>query len=81
MSAPDVQGRVLELLAARAKTTGTLGPDTKIMAETNLDSVSVMDFVLELEDEFDVTVPLNRMAEIETVADLAGAIETLMNDN
>lgn len=81
MSAGAVQARVLELLAARAKTTGTLGPTTKIMAETNLDSVSVMDFVLELEDEFDVTVPLNRMAEIETVADLAEAIETLRQQN
>ena len=51
--------------------------ETSIVADTGLDSVSVMDFVLELEDEFDINIPLDRIAEVKTVADLAAAVREL----
>lgn len=51
--------------------------ETKILSDTTMDSVKVMDFILELEDEFDMTIPLNRLAEVETVGDLVYEIEKL----
>jgi acyl carrier protein len=39
-----------------------------------LDSLAVMDLMMELEEKFDVTIPLNLVAEIRTVGDLAEAI-------
>lgn len=53
-----------------------VGADRPITAETNilqdlsLDSVAVMDFIMQIETKFDTIIPLNRMAEIETVGDL-----------
>jgi len=76
-----VLDRVLELLAVRAKSKGPLKSDTRILADTNLDSVSVMDFVLELEDEFDVTIPLNQLADVETVGDLTDAVQKLRENS
>ncbi|MEM7237927.1 MAG: acyl carrier protein [Pseudomonadota bacterium] len=70
--------RIIEMLVAATKSEGPFTAETRILADTSFDSVNVLDFVLELEDEFDVTVPLNRMAEIETVGDLATAIQTLI---
>ena len=72
-----VMDRVLELLAERAKSNGPITSNTRILADTNLDSVSVMDFVLELEDEFDVTIPLNQLADVETVGNLTDAVQKL----
>ena len=69
--------RVLELLAERAKSNSPITSKPRILADTNLDSVSVMDFVLELEDEFDVTIPLNQLADVETVGDLTDAVQKL----
>jgi len=39
-----------------------------------------MDMVMELEDRFDVTMPLNRVAEIHTVDELTDAIAALRQD-
>lgn len=53
-----------------------LGPETDISTDLNIDSVTVMDFVMEVEDHFDIEVPLNLLAEIRTIAELAKVVET-----
>ena len=52
-----------------------LGPATDISTDLNIDSVTVMDFVMEVEDHFDIEVPLNVLAEIQTIAELAKVVE------
>ena len=52
-----------------------LQPTTDISSDLNIDSVSVMDFVMEVEDHFDIEIPLNVLSETRTVADLAKVVE------
>lgn len=54
-----------------------VGPDTNITKDLGLDSLAVMNFVMALEDRFDVSIPMDKLAEIETVNDLAAAIADL----
>lgn len=70
--------RVLEMLKTKVEGDRVLGPDSSVVADTGLDSVSVMDFVFELEDEFEITIPLDRIAEVKTVQDLATAVDGLI---
>ena len=49
---------------------GPITPDTHILHDLNLDSVAVMDVVMALETRFDTVIPMDRLAEIETVGDL-----------
>ncbi len=53
----------------------TLGPATDISTDLNIDSVTVMDFVMEVEDHFDIEVPLNVLSDIRTIAELAKVVE------
>jgi acyl carrier protein len=55
-----------------------LSADTDIPAELNIDSVGIMDFIMEVEDHFDVEIPLNVIAETRTVADLAEVVAKRM---
>ena len=41
------------------------------------DSLTVLDFVANVEDEFDVLISMNLQAEIETVGQLVDALERL----
>ena len=41
------------------------------------DSLTVMDFVAAIEDEFDIIITMNMQAEIETVGQLIDAVEKL----
>lgn len=52
-------------------------PQSSIMGDLGLDSLTVMNFVMWLEDEFDVSVPMDRMVGIETVTDLAETLQSL----
>lgn len=72
-----IQARVLELLEKKVGAERSIDLSSNVLEDTGLDSVSVMDFVMELEDEFDITMPLDRIAEVRTVADLANAVEAL----
>lgn len=47
-----------------------LKPETDISADLNIDSVSVMDFVMEVEDKYDIDIPLNVLSETRTMNDL-----------
>lgn len=51
-------------------------PATDISADLNIDSVTVMDFVMLVEDHFDIEIPLNALSETRTMADLASVVDT-----
>lgn len=73
----EIQTRVLELLGEKIDAGRRIDLTSSVIEDTGLDSVSVMDFVMELEDEFDITIPLDRTAEVRTVGDLANAVQVL----
>jgi len=51
-----------------------LTPDTDMTADLNIDSVSVMDFVMEVEDKYDIDIPLNVLSETRTMSDLVDVV-------
>ncbi|MFZ5790341.1 MAG: acyl carrier protein [Pseudomonadota bacterium] len=66
--------QVVALLEPFRKADSTITRETDIAQDLRLDSLAVMDLMMELEEKFDVTIPLNLVAEIRTVGDLAEAI-------
>ncbi len=50
---------------------------TTFQGDLEWDSLTVMDFVAAVEDEFDIIITMNRAAEIETVAQLIDAVGEL----
>ena len=51
--------------------------ETRFAQNLEWDSLTVMDFVASVEDEFDVLISMNRAAEIETVGELVEAVNQL----
>ena len=51
--------------------------DTVIAKDLTIDSLAIMDMVMELEDRFDVSIPMGVIAEIHTVDQLADTIRDL----
>lgn len=81
MAPTEIVVRVLDLLQTKAGSERRLTSASAIAVDSGLDSVSIMDFVLELEDEFDVTIPLDSLADVRTVSDLAGVVAKLRQEN
>ncbi len=51
--------------------------DTNLIEGLGLDSYKVLDLMLEVEDEFDISVPMNLLTDVHTVRDLAQLIEQI----
>lgn len=54
-----------------------LGDATTFATDLEWDSLTVMDFVAAVEDEFDIIITMNMQAEIETVGQLIDAVAKL----
>ena len=50
---------------------------TTFAGDLEWDSLTVMDFVAAIEDEFDIIISMNQQAEIENVGQLVDAVEKL----
>ena len=69
---------LIETLAANPRINRPVSAETAIVDDLALDSLAVMNFVMEIEDKLDVSVPLDRLADIRTVDDLARCLAELV---
>ncbi|WP_170003404.1 acyl carrier protein [Pseudopontixanthobacter vadosimaris] len=53
---------------------------TSFAGDLEFDSLTVMDFVAAIEDEFDIIISMNQQAEIETWAQLVDAVHAMRKD-
>ena len=56
-----------------------LSDATTFQHDLEWDSLTVMDFVAAVEDEFDILITMNMQAEIETVGQLVDVVEKLQS--
>ena len=52
-------------------------PDKELMADLGFDSLQILEFVGELEDHFNIAVPLNSLTHIRTVGQIVSEVRTL----
>ena len=55
----------------------TISDATTFAGDLEFDSLTVMDFVAEIEDSFDIIISMNAQAEIETYGQLIDAVVKL----
>ncbi len=65
-AAESVLGRSLQVTA-----------NSDIGRDLAVDSLNLMNIVMELEDKFDISIPLDRLAQVETVGDLSTLIDNI----
>ena len=52
----------------------TITADTNMVTELQLDSFQVMEFMLEVEDHYDIAIDLDSLSNIHTITDLAAVV-------
>ena len=69
--------KIVELIEPFNKKGVAITEATRFAQDLEWDSLTVLDFVANVEDEFDVIISMNMQAEIETVGQLVDALERL----
>ena len=73
----ETYSKIVALIEPFNKKGVEIGEDTRFAQDLEWDSLTVMDFVATVEDEFDILISMNRAAEIETVGQLVDAVRQL----
>ena len=71
---------VVKQLRPHAAKDVNISPQTIILSELGMDSLAIMDFVFDLEDALDLTIPEHRIAEVKSIADLVAAVYLLQKE-
>ena len=74
---PQILAKTLEMIEPFNKKGVEVTEATRFAADLEWDSLTVLDFVANIEDEFDVIITMNMQAEIESVGQLVDALEKL----
>jgi len=77
---PTIAETVSAQIAPFNKKGVTITEATTFQHDLEWDSLTVMDFVAAIEDEFDIMITMNMQAEIETVGQLIDAVATLQGN-
>jgi acyl carrier protein len=69
--------RIYEVLQPFVKPEVELTEDSELVTELGLTSLQVMTLIEHIEDDFDISVPLNILPDIRTLRDLANQLVKL----
>jgi acyl carrier protein len=79
MTPAEVETRIRALVEPFNKKGVAINDATTFANDLEFDSLTVMDFVAEIEDEFDVIISMNQQAEIENWGQLIAAVHKLQD--
>ncbi|TPW29944.1 acyl carrier protein [Pararhizobium mangrovi] len=74
----DISGEIISVLESVIDKPLDATSEKDLVSDLGMDSIALMNFSMALEDHFDVSIPLDRMAEVETLGDLSDTIENLL---
>ena len=73
-----LRDQIFGLIAPFNKKGVELTDATTFAGDLEFDSLTVMDFVAAIEDEFDIIISMNQQAEIETFGQLVDAVTKMV---
>jgi acyl carrier protein len=79
MDRAEVDERIRSLIEPFNKKGVAIADTTTFAGDLEFDSLTVMDFVAAIEDEFDIIISMNQQAEIESWGQLVDAVFRLQN--
>lgn len=71
-----IQDKVIALLTPYNHKGVEITRETAIMVDLEIDSVAVFDLIMEVEDAYEVTFPMETVSEMRTVGDLVDTIRS-----
>ena len=74
MDRTEVDNRIRAQIASFNKKDIKIDEETRFTDDLEFDSLTVMDFVAAIEDDFDIIISMNQQAEIETYGQLVDAV-------
>ena len=80
-SKEDVLAQLFKLVRPYSESPMTLREQTRLIEDVGLNSMKVMELVMQVEDHFDISVPLNILPDVQTIGEFAEQVQKLLKDS
>ena len=82
----EIENKIKDLLASYLESSGlpeleqhgAITGDTNLVSDFTLDSFQVMEFLMEMEESFDIMIDMNNLSNAHTVNELARVVDSLL---
>ena len=78
-SSTDIEHGVIEVLKNVSRRPIEPTSDSDLAADLGYDSLQILEVVAELEDRFDISIPLNDVPSVRTVGQVVAQVTALVN--
>jgi acyl carrier protein len=79
-TAETVQKEVIQILTPHVQAEAPLTESSHLVADLGIDSLGVMEVIADLEDKFKLHIPDEALRDVNTVADVTGAITSRLKN-
>lgn len=79
MDQAEIEQQLIALIQPLLDQPTNIAPDTDLVQEVGLPSLKVMELIVEVEDTYDISYPLNQLQDVRTVQDLASSVRQLIS--
>lgn len=55
----------------------SIAPETNLITQLSIDSIKLLNLIMEIEDTFDISIPINALTDIQTVGELAALVHKI----
>ena len=55
----------------------SISPETNLITQLSIDSIKLLGLIMEIEDAFDISIPINALTDIQTVHELAELVHKI----
>lgn len=75
-----IMQELCQRLEALTNSEQLIEPETNLISQLSIDSIKLLNLVMEIEDTFDISVPVNALADVQTVRNLADLIHKIKSE-
>ena len=79
-SKADILEQLFKLVRPYSEHPIELREQTRLIDDVGLNSVKVMELVMQIEDHFDISIPLNILPDVRTIGEFAEHVQKLLTD-
>ncbi len=77
----EIMQELCQRLEALTDSEHQIEPDTNLISQLSIDSIKLLNLVMEIEDTFDISVPINALADVQTVRNLVDLIYKIKSES
>lgn len=73
----EIMQLLCDRLSSMTNTDVQVTAETNLISQLSIDSIKLLSLIMEIEDTFDVSIPINALADVQTVRQLADLVHKI----